>query len=294
VPVLALNRVSSQAQLPPQLYQFGLSPENEAQQVAERIMLDGLQQGVALVPEGPWGERIMQSFNERLVQLGGELVDIAFYKANDKVFSEPTQHLLKIDESAARYKRLKWLLKDDIKFEQRRRQDIDFVFIAAFPRQARQIRPELKFFSAGNLPVYATSHVYSGKLDPARDNDMDGIIFGDIPWLLQSTASAIKAGVEQAWPQLAGSEGRLYAMGADAYNVLPYLKRLGTHPLERYFGETGVLQLDADRQLNRQLLWAHFVNGVPTRLQAAAVPATEPGTETTGNVPETTPQTPWQ
>jgi hypothetical protein len=291
VPVLALNRVSSQAQLPPQLYQFGLSPENEAQQVAERIMLDGLRQGVAMVPEGPWGERILQTFSERLTQLGGELVDVAFYKANDKVFSEPTQRLLKINESVERHKRLKRLLNDDIKFEQRRRQDIDFVFLAAFPRQARQIRPELKFFSAGNLPVYATSHVYSGKLDPARDNDMDGIIFGDIPWLLQSSASTIKTGVEQAWPQLAGSQGRLYAMGADSYNVLPYLKRLGTHPLERYFGETGVLQLDASRQLNRQLLWARFVNGVPTRLQTAAVPAMETGAETTGNVPETTPQT---
>jgi hypothetical protein len=291
IPVLALNRVSNPGQLPPQLYQFGLSPENEAEQVAERIMLDGLHQGVALVPEGPWGERILQTFNDRLVQLGGELVDVAFYKANDKLFSQPTQQLLKINESEARYRRLKRLLNDDIKFEQRRRQDIDFVFLAAFPRQARQIRPELKFFSAGNLPVYATSHVYSGKLDPARDNDMDGIIFGDIPWLLQSSPSMIKSGVEQAWPQQAGSQARLYAMGADAYNVLPYLKRLGTNPLERYFGETGVLQLDANRHLNRQLLWARFVNGVPTRLQTAAVPAMEPGAETTGNVPEDSPQT---
>jgi outer membrane PBP1 activator LpoA protein len=198
--------------------------------------------------------------------------------------------LLKINESKERLKRLRWLLKQDIKFENRRRQDIDFVFLAAFPRQARQIRPELKFYSAGNLPVYATSHIYTGKLDPARDIDMDGVIFGDIPWVLQSSSS-LKTRIKQAWPQNTDIHNRLYALGADAYNILPYLKRLSTHPLERFFGETGVLQLDATRHLKRQLMWAHFVNGKATRLQTVTAPVMEDASENTGNVP-TQAQTP--
>src|SRR5690606_16373874 len=50
VPVLALNFLPDEATAPDGFYQFALSPEDEAQQVARRVVADGHLRGVALVP----------------------------------------------------------------------------------------------------------------------------------------------------------------------------------------------------------------------------------------------------
>ena len=75
----------------------------------------------------------------------------------------------------------------ELEFEPRRRQDIDIVFMAAFPAGARQLMPQLAFHHGADLPVHATSHVWSGVPDPANDRDLDGVVFGDMPWLAAPT-----------------------------------------------------------------------------------------------------------
>ncbi|GMR07908.1 MAG: penicillin-binding protein activator [Gammaproteobacteria bacterium] len=275
VPVLALNNITTSSIIPDTFYQFGLSPENEARQVAERIWLDGLEQGVALVPEGNWGDRVQGAFSERFTQLGGRVVEVKTYNASDKEFSRPISSMLKVDASKTRHRTLKTLLNSNIKFKERRRQDIDFIFMAAFPRQARQLRPGLKFFNAAHLPVYSTSHVYRGINNKRADRDMNGLIFGDMPWVLRKQAENNDAGllysqVNQNWPQKEAVNSRLYALGVDAYRVIPYLKRLGTHPLERFYGVTGSLRLDTSRRIQRQLIWARFSKGLPREMETVS------------------------
>ena len=58
------------------------------------------------------------------------------------------------------------------------------MFLAATPQQARQIKPTLAFQYAGDLPVYATSHLYTGTNNPTQDQDLNGIRFCETPWLL--------------------------------------------------------------------------------------------------------------
>ncbi len=55
VPVLALNFLPSDQPAPHGLYQFALSPEEEARLVAQRLLADGHHRGIALVPRGDWG-----------------------------------------------------------------------------------------------------------------------------------------------------------------------------------------------------------------------------------------------
>jgi outer membrane PBP1 activator LpoA protein len=268
VPTLALNYIDPTTTIPGELYQFGLSPEEEALQVAERTWLDGHVNAAILTPIGPWGDRVHKAFRERWEQIGGRVVEQQSYNSSKNDFSLPIRKLLNIDESKLRYRKLSRLLQTKLKYTTYRRQDIDFIFIAGFPRQARQIRPQLKFFHATQVPVYATSHIYTGNLNTERDRDMDGIRFGDMPWVLSETTS--HRGLRNEIEALISKEGnkhqRLYAMGVDAFNIIAALNTLKTYPYERFQGETGSLSLDEKQRIKRQLSWAYFRSGRPILL----------------------------
>lgn len=268
IPTLALNYSQQEDDLPENLYQFGLSPEEEARQVAERTWLAGYVYAAALVPIGPWGERVLHAFTERWQQLGGQTVEHQTYNPVQNDFSVPIRMLLNIDDSQRRHRSIVRLLKRDIKFSLRRRQDIDFIFLAAYPRQARQIRPQLKFFHATDVPVYATSHVFTGNLNQERDRDMDGLMFGDMPWVLSETSAQrrLHTDIEPFISDAGNSLQRLYALGIDAYNIIAALNPLRSYPYERFDGETGSLSLDEKQRVHRQLTWVKFRSGRPTLL----------------------------
>ena len=271
VPTLALNYINEDNTPPQELYQFGLSPEEEARQVAERTWLDGHVNAAVLTPVGPWGNRVFKAFSERWEQIGGKVVEQQSYNSSKNDFSSPIRKLLNIDDSKRRYRSLSRLLKTKLKYTPHRRQDIDFIFIAGYPRQARQIRPQLKFFHASKVPVYATSHIFTGNLNTERDRDMDGIRFGDMPWVLSETTS--HRGLRNKIESLISKEGnkhqRLYAMGVDAFNIIAALNTLKAYPYERYQGETGSLSLDAKQRVKRQLSWVYFRSGRPILIDQA-------------------------
>ena len=271
VPTLALNYIDPDTTIPQELYQFGLSPEEEAAQVAERTWLDGHVNAAILTPTGPWGDRVYKAFRERWEQIGGRVVEQQSYNSSKNDFSLPIRKLLNIDESKQRYRKLSRLLQTKLKYTTYRRQDIDFIFIAGFPRQARQIRPQLKFFHASQVPVYATSHIYTGNLNTERDRDMDGIRFGDMPWVLSETTShhGLRNEIESLISKEGNKHQRLYAMGVDAFNIIAALNTLKSYPYERYQGETGSLSLDEKQRIKRQLSWVYFRSGRPILLEQA-------------------------
>jgi outer membrane PBP1 activator LpoA protein len=268
LPTLALN-YSKQVETPPiNLYQFGLSPEEEAVQIAERTWLDGYISAAAIVPSGPWGERVFLAFKERWEQLGGRITEYQTYNASANDYTIPIRMLLNIDESRERYREIRRLVKQSIKYTPRRRQDIDFIFLGAYPRQARQIRPQLKFFHAAKVPIYATSHIFTGNLNPEMDRDMDGIIFGDMPWVLSENSSnnSIRSEIDEYITSSGKQLQRLYALGIDAFNIIAAINPLKTYSYERYDGETGSLSIDEQNRINRQLTWVRFRSGQPTLL----------------------------
>jgi hypothetical protein len=152
-----------------------------------------------------------------------------------------------------------------LEFIPRRRQDIDFIFMAAASRQARLIKPQLRFHHAPDVPVYATSHCYSGTVNKDMDRDMDGVRFLDMPWTLEvsDADSQLKAEISKNWPELEKQYSRLYALGIDAFHIIGQLNSLRRNRSEFYRGETGDLFLDANNRLERRLIWARFVNGIP-------------------------------
>ena len=265
VPTLALNYAETAAN--PNLYQFGLAPEDEAREVAERAWLDGYTRAAVMMPSSPLGERLDNAFIERWQELGGLVVAQSRYNADSNDFSGTIKGLLNIDDSEFRKRRLQQLMGQRVEFTPRRRQDIDFVFLAAFPQQARLMRPQLKFHHAGDLPILATSHLFSGVVARDADRDMDDIIFCDMPWTLgaQSPQQDLRKMAELKAHR--GQLQRLVALGVDAYQMVSLVPMLESHPYERYRGETGSLHVGADHRILRQLLWARFERGQPKLLQ---------------------------
>ena len=268
VTTLALNysRTDSAAG---NFFQFGLLPEDEARQVAERAWLDGHNRALVLTPRGEWGERMRKSFTDHWQMMGGAVAESQAYDQSGFDFSGPLVQLLNIDRSEQRKRQLQSLVGEKLEYEPRRRDDADFIFAAAFPQQARLIRPQLKFHYAGDIPIYSTSHVYSGQVSDNLDRDMDDITFCDIPWVLNATPGKTPnwRQISELWPATASAYQRLYAMGVDAYLLIPWLKYLQLNPEEHVRGETGNLFLDVENRVHRQLLWARLSNGVPHLLE---------------------------
>lgn len=272
VPTLALNAVENTGGAPANLYQFGLLPEDEAQQAAERAWFEGRRQALLLIPQGEWGERMRQAFSARFEELGGIVADSQSYAPGDTDFREPVQRLLQFKETPKELLAQNSRLPPEKKLPKAtRREDADMIFLAAQPAAARQLRPLLQFYYADDLPVYSTSHLYGARSDPDLDQDLDGVIFGDMPWvLLEATGQqALRAALLDQAPAAFAQYTRLYAMGVDAYHLLTDLERLRQSSDERFAGETGILSMDGTGRLHRRLVWARFAGGEAQLLETA-------------------------
>lgn len=265
VPTLSLNYANDALAGSPQLVQFGLLPENEAQQVAERAYHNNLRSALVLVPEGEWGARLLEAFTVRFAELGGNVLQYEKYIAKNSDFSGPIKKLLHLDQSEQRHRNLVKTIGQEAEFEPRRRQDADFVFLAALPRQARLLRPQLSYHYASDLPVYATSHIFSGNVNISADQDINDIRYCDIPWLLSGNPE-VELLRDSSDLQLSSSESRLprfAALGVDAYRVIPHLQRLAAHKYNQFEGMTGKLSIRGQNRIFRKLTWAQFRNGRP-------------------------------
>lgn len=264
VPTLALNHLTEGTVTPPLMFQFALDPEEEARQVAQRIVADGRLRGAVLVPKNDWGQRVYTALESSLRELGGSIAGVEFYDPAARDFSQPVTELLLIDESRARAKALMTTLGTRMEFEPRPRTDVQFIFIGAQPQQGRSLRPALRFHLSEDLPVYSTSDIFEP--DAKANNDIEGVIFPDMPWVISpdSVSTDLRSALQRHWPTRARGRGRLYAFGFDAYRLIPALKGgTASRPIP---GMTGLLVVDPNGRVHRQLDWARVSNGQPRTL----------------------------
>jgi len=250
------------------LIQFSLSPEDEAEHIAEIAMSDGHKQALVLTPNTPWGNRLTETFSQHWVKLGGEITGRVSFINNTTDFSTPVKELLNIDKSEQRARNLRNKLNIKIHNVERRRKDVDFIFAAAIPEDARQLIPQIRFYHADDLPIYSTSHIFTGIIDASKDIDLNNVIFVDMPWILDTERqlSIIQDALNRNWTQEKSQYRRLYALGIDAYNLIPDIYRL-THEENSFFlGETGSLTINSANIVKRSLRKAKFSEGKPVLL----------------------------
>lgn len=269
VPALLLSHThENQDPLPGYVFQFGLPPEQEARQVAERAYLDGHRQAAVLYADSAWGQRMYHAFVNHWQQLGGILLTSAAYVPNQNDHSQAIKRLLNLSHSEARNRTLEAKLGTKLEFKARRREDIDFIFLAADAKSGRLIKPQLNYHQAFSIPVYATSHIFTGKADQVHDADLDGVMFGDMPWMLVSDGKIqqMREALQRNWPYAHTQLDRLFALGVDSYAIVPYLNWISSESAVRFNGVTSGLSLGRDGRLHRQLVWAKFSKGIPELL----------------------------
>ncbi len=259
VPVLALNHIPGLQKN--RLYQFSLSPLDDADQITQKASADGHQNVLLLAPENAPGKRIANYLTEDWQNLNGTILETQTYNPKETDFSAPIQKLLNLDESEQRYKKILTLIPG-IKYTPRRRQDADAILLSAYSAEARSINPQLQFYQAGDLPVYAMPSVYTGQINASLDADLNKITFCDTPWLFNQIYQGELGmdALKDTWKQFPSAYFRLIAMGIDAYNLTARLDTLETSP---YPGASGTLSLTVDQRIERKLVCAKFTDGQP-------------------------------
>ena len=258
-PILALNFLPADRPAPTAFYQFALSPEDEARLAARRILSDGHRHGIALIPSGDWGTRVLAAFTQELEAGGGSLYNSTALDTSLTDYSDAITVALRITDSSARHRRLESVLGTKLQFDPRRRGDVEFIFAPAQASMERLLRPQLRFHFAGDVPTYATSDAFEP--DPRNNQDLEGLMFPDMPWMLGGDlADAVRAALRDAYPNGGGPRrNRLFAFGFDAYRVASAL-RSNTSSVQ-LDGLTGRLTIDPDHRIHRELGWAQIHNG---------------------------------
>ena len=255
VPTLVLNFLPDGELTPPRFFQYALAPEDEARQVAERLLAEGRRTGVALTPSGEWGTRVLAAFQAAFTAGGGTLVTTRNFAAGTTDFSEALVQILGFEESQRRERALATVI-GPLQFNPRRRDDLQFVFFAGQPVQGRLVRPQLKFHYAGDLPVYSISDVFDP--NPIANQDLEGVTFVDVPWMIADDPSIaeLRGSVGQLWPANARRRSRLFAMGFDSWRLISELATAQGPVAEPIAGMTGRLTVDAAGRVHRGLDWA--------------------------------------
>ncbi len=230
---LALNAPEQPVAMPENLYAFGLSIDAEARQVARSAYADHLRDAVVVQSVSALSMRASQAFAEEWFALGGRISDTAEFG--------PQADLRRLHQKLSK-------------------SDADLVFLAADPDQARAVRPYLN----NQIPVFATSQINNGRVDPVANVDLNGIRFIEMPWLAQP--DNLTAMIYPRPDSLAPELQRFYALGIDACRIANEFlnRRLRLH-LE---GVTGTLTLKSTGYVEREGMQSVFRDGSAVAIES--------------------------
>ena len=244
ITTIALNYTESN--LPNNFYEFGLSPEDEAVSVGNKIYQDNFKNVLIITQGGLWEQKIENTFLRTYQQLGGHIVE--------SVKLGPQQNIMDQIQNT--------LTQQQISHTHPFKYQFDAIFlIAGNPAQARTIVPLIRMNGATTIPIYATSTIYNGTPDTTKDKDLNSVRFCDIPWLINQTTALdqLRVQLNRLWHSNGGTV-RLYAFGIDAYQLTQQITKLTTASTNTYHGVTGTLSINNQR-VRRVLPWAEFQNG---------------------------------
>jgi len=247
----------------PTWVQFDLSPEAEAKAAAQAALAANHRRAILLLPGGEWGERIGAAFRNELEAGGGQV--IGSHELSGDV-GATIETALRLDQSRARHRRLQSVLDLPLAFQARRRADVELLFAPGSASHLRELRPRLKFHGASDLPTYSTALAWDGR----RSSELDGLLFADMPWMLQPR-SGIASNLQDLLDRSADTsylDSRSFALGHDAWLLQTAIRRAITagQSLEQVVlsGATGQLSIDAERRVQRALVQASISDGIAT------------------------------
>ena len=266
VPIITLNYLADGMPPPINVVQFGLAAEDEAVQLAQTAINQNYRKALIIQSNADWSRRAGEAFSQKWQENGGIVLSNTTLSNRDN-YSVEIENSLLLPASHARLQRIQNIIGRTMEFTPRRRNDIDVIIIFANSKQAKSIKPLLSYHYAGRLPVYSSSHINDGVKKQKNNRDLNGIVFNEIPWVLEDRAlagSVLEASVikKQAAKRYVSNKnlGRLFAMGVDAFYLHPRIQQLQLSPDSVLQGMTGALSLQNNR-IVRELQLAKFVDG---------------------------------
>lgn len=248
IPVLALNTLPGQKNIPSHLYQFGLLPEDEIATLVDLAWHQSHRRVVILASANDWGKRLAKHFQLAWEQRGGKVLQI-----------------LEVPKMADRQVKVEqwgqaWLAQPE--------NAPDMFFLATPTDIARQLKPLLEFHYQHNVPIFASASIYSGVPNPLKDQELNGLEFCDMPWLLDNSEAVRRPRyhAEKLYAQSFQRSPRLFAMGIDAFNIVEHWQAF-TEGQGALPGMTGTLELGPEHQVRRQLFCSRFVEGKPKAIK---------------------------
>jgi hypothetical protein len=265
LPTTGVVNMLEESNLPsPEHYYFSLAPEDEAQQLASHMQQKQLIRPIIFAADNPTTQRMAQTFIANWQKTPNATVPDLIIFTDNKDMRIRVSEMLDVAQSKQRIRQMEILSDVEVFGVERNRRDIDAIVLFANPEQTQLLNPiieaSLSPFARKSLSVFASSRSYSLDLNNNNLRDLRNLTFTDMPWMLPDhNWQNLAKQTTQLWPQKQGTLMRLFAMGFDAYNLLPNLRRLKTLPQLTSSGLTGSLNVDEHGVLHRRLPWAKVV-----------------------------------
>lgn len=238
VPILFLNR--GQNPPAPGNLSFALSPDEEGWISADRFANRNQMSVIIFTQRDDTAQRTVAAFKDQYKIRGGQI--IAEHNIEGEAADLPAKiaAMLAGDNASAAG-----------------------VYIALKAPQARALMTQIKISGLTNSTKLASSMILSGA-SASQDVVLDGIEIPELPWLLNQYSGLASAdSIAKTMPNIRGPAQRLFAFGADAWQLSAYLDRLQRDFGFTLTGATGNLRIDTMGNVQRDPSWAVYSSGRP-------------------------------
>lgn len=232
-----------------------LSPEQEVEQAAKHLFAQGFQYPLILAPKGSLGTRVAIAFQNEWKKYSSNQAAVSYFGTKAQL-QQNINSVFGINASKNRIVQMENLMGMELENQARSRRDIDSVYIVAKSSELTLIKPFIDVAinpEAKPPKLFANSRSNNG--GKRQFEDLSGVVFSDIPLLVENNTNLVFQ-LNELWPNQSNGQKRLQALGMDAYtliNELPQMKVVQDHTVK---GKTGVLSIDDQCVVQREISWA--------------------------------------
>ncbi len=262
LPVLALNYLDDGVPPAAGFNQFGLAIEDEARTIARRLHADDVSRALLFHNYDDWSLRARRTLSE---DADGGSLELTVQPFTDlRTITESVGAAMHVAGSQSRRDELAQLLRENLEFLPRAREDVDAVIALINNTEANALVPALRFHFANHLPIYASSQT-TRRARPGSLTELSGFHVSELPYFL--AGDPVYDTLADPFDLDSNPFASLIALGSDAFRLT---ERLSPEDDLLLLGSTGLLRKQTDGRISRELAWGTISGG---EIQGSAAPA---------------------
>jgi ABC-type branched-subunit amino acid transport system substrate-binding protein len=275
VPLISLSQVAGVTMAGPYVFQNSFTPEAQAKALLNQVMdKQGLRRIAVLAPSNSYGQGFARIMSGQLAARGGSLVRTEYYPTDKTDFAPYIKSLVKLPPGNYRPGHPE-SPKPVI--------DFDALFLPTGPEAAAMIAPQLAYYDVLGVQVMGTNLWHNPKLIEQGGRYVENCLFPDA-FDPGSQSPLARAFVREFGQAVGQQPGVMEAQCYDAAYILRHMLMSSLAPstrpamrerlarLQGLQGVCGVLSVDQERRVNKQLTLFTVQSGQFTPLGMAARP----------------------